>query len=69
LKESDYLKTFLKNFSNYDLTSLNTHSSLMDVTEEYPDKYFEYYSPELTIYNFPTKNYNEVREIFEIESN
>jgi len=69
LEESDYFKTFLKNFSKYNLTSLDITSPLMDVTNEYPDKYFEYYSPELTIYNFPTKNYDEVREIFEIESN
>jgi len=69
IEESDYFKSFLKNFSIYNLTSLDNDSPLMDVTDEYPDKYFEYYSPELTIYNFPTKNYNEVREVFEIESN
>ena len=49
-------------------TKLEEHSSLMDVTSEYPDKYFEYYSSNLTLYFFPTKNYNEVKEIFEIES-
>lgn len=69
IEESDYFKSFLKNFSNYNLTSLDITSPLMDVTNEYPDKYFEYYSPELTIYSFPTKNYDEVKEIFEIESN
>jgi hypothetical protein len=40
----------------------------MDITSEYPDNYFEFYDSNLTIYFFPTKNYNEVREIFEIES-
>ena len=69
IEESDYFKSFLKNFSIYNLTSLDNDSPLMDVTDEYPDKYFEYYSPELTIYSFPTKNYDEVKEIFEIESN
>ena len=69
IEESDYFKSFLKNFSNYNLTSLDNDSPLMDVTNEYPDKYFEYYSTELTIYSFPTKNYDEVREVFEIESN
>lgn len=69
IEESDYFKSFLKNFSIYNLTSLDNDSPLMDVTNEYPDKYFEYYSTELTIYSFPTKNYDEVREVFEIESN
>ncbi len=69
IEESDFIKTFLENFKQFNLTKIEDVSSLMDVTDEYPDKYFEYYSPELTIYSFPTKNYKEVREIFEIESN
>lgn len=65
---SDFAKTFLTKFIKYNLIELKSHSSLMDITSEYPDNYFEFYDSNLTIYFFPTKNYNEVREIFEIES-
>lgn len=65
---SDYLNNFLNKFDLYNLVKLNSHSNLLDVTSEYPDDYFEYYSKNLTLYFFPTKNYNEVKEIFEIES-
>ncbi len=53
-------------FSAYNLTELQQHSALMDVTSEYPDKYFEYYTLDLTLYIFPTKGYSEVIEIFEL---
>lgn len=53
-------------FSWFSLTELKTHSSLMDVTSEYPDKYFEYYDLDLTLYIFPTKWYSEVKEIFDL---
>ncbi|MDQ7009842.1 MAG: hypothetical protein Q9M94_06115 [Candidatus Gracilibacteria bacterium] len=62
------LDKFYVKFGNTYFTQLEEHSSLMGVTSEYPDKYFEYYNSELTLYFFPTKSYKEVREIFEIES-
>jgi hypothetical protein len=65
---SDFAKNFLDNFKKYNLVELKSQSNLMDVTNEYPDSYFEYYSKNLTLYFFPTKNYNQVKEIFEIES-
>jgi len=64
----EFLNIFYNKFGKKVFTNLKEHSSLMDVTSEYPDKYFEFYSPNLTLYFFPTKNYNEVKEIFEIES-
>ena len=73
IKESIFFKNFLnkifEKFWKNTFIRVEEHWSLMDVTDEYPDKYFEYYSPKLTIYNFPTKTYKEVKEIFEIESN
>ena len=64
----DFLEKIYKFYSKSFFTELDEHSSLMEVTSEYPDKYFEFYSTNLTLYFFPTKNYNEVKEIFEIES-
>lgn len=65
---TNYFKKFLKNFEKYNLVNLKSNYSLMGVTTEYPDDYFHYYSPELSIFLFTTKTYNEVKEIFEIES-
>jgi len=69
---SDSFKIFLEKiyskFWENNFTKLESHSNLMDVTSEYPDNYFEYYSSNLTIYFFPTKNYKELRDIFRIES-
>ena len=53
-------------FSEYNLTELQQHSALMDVTSEYPDTYFEYYTLDLTLYIFPTKGYSEIIEIFKL---
>lgn len=57
---------FLNLFHWYVLTQLHSHSSLFDITDEYPDPYFEYYNPDLTLYFFPTKTYNEVKEILSL---
>lgn len=59
-------ENFLGAFSGYTLKELESQSSLFGITTEYPDAYYEYYSPELTLYIFPTKNYEEVLEIFEV---
>jgi hypothetical protein len=45
---------------------LELNSNLFDITDEYPDNYFEYYSKDLTLYLFPTKTYKEVYDIFSI---
>ncbi len=56
----------LKLFSKYELEALEINTNLFDITNEYPDNFFEYYSRDLTLYFFPTKNYWEVLEIFEV---
>jgi len=61
-------KDILYDFSKYRLVKLDLESNLFDLTNEYPDKYYEYYSPELTLYFFTTKNYEEVRDIMRVIS-
>lgn len=56
-------------FTVYDLKKLEVNSSLFDITDEYPDNYFEYYSKDLTLYLFPTKTYKDVYDIFSVLSN
>jgi hypothetical protein len=68
IKMSLYSSEILKKFYKYNLVELKLHSNLMDVTNEYPDEYFEYYNSNFTLLFFPTKSYNDVKEIFEIES-
>ena len=58
-------KNILKLFEEYKLKEIELKSNLFDLTEEYPDDYFEYYSKNLTLYLFPTKNYEEIKDIFE----
>lgn len=53
-------------FSLYNLEKLEVNSNLFDLTDEYPDKYFEYYSQDLTLYLFPTKTYTDLFDIFSI---
>lgn len=53
-------------FENYDLRYIEIHSNLFDITDEYPDDYYEYYSNALTLYFFPTKNYSQVLDIFNV---
>lgn len=55
-------------FSSYGINKLHVNSSLFDITDEYPDNYFEYYSKDLTVYLFPTKTYKEVYDIFSVLS-
>jgi len=81
LKENDWVvklkdevvlgKTYrdiLSIFSIYKLKKLEVNLNLFDITDEYPDNYFEYYSKDLSVYIFPTKNYNQIYDIFEVLS-
>ena len=65
---NDIEREILLFFEKYALRKLQKHSSLFDITTEYPDKYFEYYSEELVVYFFSTKSYSEVYDIFEVLS-
>jgi len=59
---------FLERFKSFDLIELTTSSALYDITTEYPDPYYTYYSPELTVYIFPSKNYTEVKKILDVQT-
>lgn len=52
-------------FDDYKLKRLLVHPSMFNLTTEFPDDYYEYYSPELTLYILSTKNYRETVNIFE----
>jgi len=58
----------LNAFDQFELKLLSKHASLFDITTEYPDEYFEYYSRNLVMYFFSTKTYSEVYDIFDILS-
>jgi hypothetical protein len=55
--------------SEYVLKRIEVNSSLFELTWEYPDYYYEYYSKDLTLYLFPTRTYEEVLDIFDYLSN
>lgn len=63
-----YQKEIYSRFSGFWLNQLLTHSSLMDVTNEYAYKYFEYYSTDLSFYIFPGRTYKEVKEVFDLDN-
>ncbi len=62
---SDIWREFLNQFYSYKLTKIEVHSSLFDITTEYPDDYIEYISSNLVFYYFPTKDYDSVLDIIE----
>jgi len=66
---SEYDNMVLNLFKSFNLVKLEYHWDLLDVTWEYPDKYFEYYTMDLTLLFFPNKTYNDLKDIFDIESN
>lgn len=53
-------------FTKYSLTPIELTNNLFDLTQEYPDSYYEFYSKDLTLYFFNTKTYNEVYDVFDI---
>lgn len=53
-------------FTKFSLTPIELTNNLFDLTNEYPDEYYEYYSKDLTLYFFDTKSYSEVSDIFEV---
>lgn len=52
--------------SHYDISELLIETRLFGITREYPDKYYEFYNTNLTLYVFPTKNYRDLENIFSV---
>lgn len=53
-------------FASYSLKPIELTNNLFDLTWEYPDSYYEYYSKDLTLYFFDTKTYNQVHDVFDV---
>lgn len=61
-------QVILSGFSQYNFEEIELTTNLFDITNEYPDEYYEFYSKDLTLYFFDTKTYEEVKDIFDILS-
>lgn len=61
-------KEFLALWEDSKLEEIHFSTYVFDVTDEYPDPYYEWYSENLELYVFPTKNYEEIKNIFEVLS-
>lgn len=61
-----WYQDILNMFSGYNLSKLDVNANLFDLTNEYPDEYYEFYSPKFTLYFFTSKTYNQVYDIFSI---
>ena len=59
---SEYEKEVLFLFKEFSFTKLLSHSSLLGITDEFPDEYFEYYSPDVTLLMFSNSEYADVKE-------
>jgi len=59
---------FVGYFDEFNLELLDYNSSLFDLTTEFPDPYYDFYSEDLSLYVFPTKSYEEVEKILEVLS-
>ena len=66
----DAEKRILSRFFSYDLERVEIKQSLFDLTSEYPDDYFEYLGLEgdMILYLFPAREYESIREIFDVIS-
>jgi len=65
LKMTKIEDDLLLSFKEYNLKKMDLHSRLFDLTPEYPDEYYEYYSEYVTMYFFWTKPYDDILSIFE----
>lgn len=61
-----WYQDILDMFSWYNLSNVDINANLFDLTNEYPDSYYEYYSPKLSLYFFTTKTYEQVYDIFDV---
>lgn len=61
-------QVILSGFSQYNFEEIELTTNLFDITNEYPDDYYEFYSKDLTLYFFDTKTYGEVKDIFDVLS-
>lgn len=65
IKLDAYDEYFFSLFDAYNLVEENRNRNLLWITDEFPDPYFEKKNNFLHLYSFPTKNFEEIKEIFE----
>lgn len=61
-----WYQSILEMFWEYNLSLLEVNANLFDLTNEYPDSYYEFYSPKITLYFFTSKTYEQVYDIFNV---
>lgn len=61
---NNYKKVLNAFKEKYVLKNIEVNSKVFELTDEYPDYYYEYYSDLLTLYFFPSKTYTDVYDIF-----
>ena len=66
IKLTNIENNILEKLKKYKLKKVDLHPRLFDLTWEYPDEYFEYYSPDINLYFFWNKSYIDLRDIFEV---
>ena len=66
----DNEKKILSKFFSYELERVLIYQSLFDLTNEYPDDYFEYIGidGDIVLYMFPTREYDQILEVFDVIS-
>lgn len=52
--------------SRFPLEEIDPNEYLFAITPEYPDLYLEWFSPDLSLYSFPTKSFSDVFDIFNV---
>ena len=61
-----YYKDILNKFEKkYQFDKIEVNTKLFEITDEYPDYYYEYYSDDLTLYFFTSKQYSDIYNIFD----
>jgi len=60
----NYVNILNKFDKKFNLDKIDVNTNLFELTDEYPDYYYEYYSNDLTLYFFTTKQYSEIYDIF-----
>ena len=64
--EQFVLEAFQKRFVLAEKTDISDFDVILDVMDEYPDAYREYSGGQAKLYMFPTKSYDDVKNIFEV---
>lgn len=65
------ISQILPKFSKYNLVEkpYDEYYQIFDISDEYPNSYFTYSSPDLEIYFFPESNFSEFYNIFSLLAN